>query len=149
MRARLARLRYKFAEFSTFTSHKQLNILRGTENEWHGKETEPGDATRGGPSAVSIDRRSDGRTDGRIDNLSAEQTPLWLPRSLGRRTDKRTTGEMHTTQRGANAVCKKSAAMARHGTAVKLMNDHARTRRRRRKRERLRARARPLIRGSK
>ena len=118
MRARLARLRYKFAEFSTFTSHKQLNILRGTENEWHGKETEPGDATRGGPSAVSIDRRSDGRTDGRIDNLSAEQTPLWLPRSdpvpgwSDGRTDADDGGNAHVARdaKGANVVCKKSAA---------------------------------------
>ena len=36
----LRRFRSKFAEFSAFTSHKQLNILLRMENEWRGKETE-------------------------------------------------------------------------------------------------------------
>ena len=48
-----------FAEFSAFTSHKQLNILRRTENEWRGKETEAADRARAGadsPSFAPIDR---------------------------------------------------------------------------------------------
>ena len=43
--------------------------------------TRRGAAWRSGPSFVSIDRLLDGRGRG-TDNLSAEQTPLWLPCSV-------------------------------------------------------------------